>query len=227
MKNGKEYYLFSNTIDTLPNLDLEKEYIKSTIFSRNNDFHNRTEEKDISQNKNYYKTKILYDKERSTRRSQTEFDDEHKNTIDIKNSTQMNNNTNLNLDQLESKRLSKNLLFKTSLPIPMSKNDNLKNRKSFAHENMSKFFCPYCDHCNNFKDQNLEKHMQNLLQANVIINKGFDYMVKNLKFYDKTVIELFSFTDNNIEDIIKEDKPVLNDKNKIDDKEDIFEVMIN
>ncbi len=69
--------------------------------------------------------------------------------------------------------------------------------------------------------------MQNLLQANVIINKGFDYMVKNLKFYDKTVIELFSFTENNIEDIIKDDKHYKNDKITKDDKEDIFEVLFH
>jgi len=137
------------------------------------------------------------------------------------------NNKRIIIDSLESRRLSKNLLFKTSFPISGDKNDNLRNRQSVAYENVNKFFCPYCDHCNNMKDQNLEKHMQNLLQANVIINKGFDYMVKNLKFYDKTVIELFSFTENNIEEIIKDDKPYKYDKITKDDKEDIFEVLLH
>lgn len=68
-------------------------------------------------------------------------------------------------------------------------NEALNKRKSIAYENMNKFFFPYCDYCNNTNNQNLEKHMENLLLANNIINKGFDYIVKNLKFYDKTVVE--------------------------------------
>lgn len=158
-------------------------------------------------------------------RSMSKHSEEVINLVKSKDLCSNKNEINLNFHTSKTfKPSNKNVLFKTTLENNSEKKSSPKKMQSVVFDQSTKFFCPYCDHCNDIKDKNLDNHIQNLNKANVIINKGFDYLVRNLKSYDKTVFDLFSFTDNNIEDIIKDEKPYNNDKLQSEIKENIFEV---
>ena len=42
-----------------------------------------------------------------------------------------------------------------------------------------KFYCPFCEHCNNIKDENLEKYIYTIKESKTIINKGFEYIINS------------------------------------------------
>ena len=124
----------------------------------------------------------------------------------------------------DKKQNQRNSLFKTSFPL-IAKHKENHTRSSLNYDVVNKHYCPYCEHCNIMKDQNLENHMHSLAQANVIINKGFDFIVQNLKYFDKSAIDLFSFSEMTIEDIIKDDRVAPKEKAANDINEDVIEVI--
>ena len=49
--------------------------------------------------------------------------------------------------------------------------------KIFSRRNLG-FYCPHCEHCNNIKDENLEKYFS-MKEAKNIIKTGFNYILEN------------------------------------------------
>jgi hypothetical protein len=147
---------------------------------------------------------------------------------DVKSTEELGKESVLNQTSVfdEKKSLQKNSLFKTAFPLIGKPKEGALTRSTLNYDNVNKFFCPYCEHCNNMRDKHLENHMHSLSQANVIINKGFDYIVQNLKFFDKSAIDLFSFTERTIDEMIKDDKMVPMEKITSDINEDVIEVLI-
>jgi len=208
----------------LNSVDREKETYKNTLSTRDNDFPVKNE--DLKIEKKLTEKRLNEAKHTNLKGILTNRSEEFNNFSDTKsvfNLKKKDKKLTIN-DPIESHIHTKNSIFKTSFHETNVNSETLKKRKSLTLESMNKFFCPYCEHCSNLKDQNLDTHMQNLIQANVVINKGFDYMVKSIKFYDKTVIDLFSFTDNNIDEILKDEKHVKADNEPKLIKESIFEV---
>ena len=136
---------------------------------------------------------------------------------DINNTTKYNKLTNnfsketTNYDNTQTENSRQNFntkITRSTFPAISSKKENQANKTIINHENINKFFCPFCEHCNNLKDTEYDNYTYNLSQANTIINKGFDYIIQNLKNFDKNCIDLFSnsygslldYKDENIKD---------------------------
>ena len=98
-----------------------------------------------------------------------------------------------------------------SFPVIQNKKEIQMNKTVINHETANKFFCPFCNHCNKLKDNDYDNYIYNLSQANTIINKGFDYIIQNLKNFDKNGIDLFSNNYNSITDLKEEN---IKDENK-------------
>lgn len=62
-----------------------------------------------------------------------------------------------------------------SFPVNSDKFD-LSPKKSLFTEN-KKFFCPFCEHCNKIKDDNLDTYVCTINESKNIINRGFNFII--------------------------------------------------
>lgn len=205
--------------------DYDKHYIKTTISSKDTSLQKiKIEEREVKDEEKLFTGKLLGMKTSLDHSKVLEglSNVENNEANESKKGTESGLNTQNSIDGKEKSSRYKGSLFKTSFPIVAKTKSSFK--QSVNHDNLAKFYCPYCEHCNNMKDQNLDMHMQSLSQANIVINKGFEYIVSNLKQFDKTAIDLFSFTDRTIDGMTKDEKLIVKDKEKNDINEDVIEV---
>ena len=142
--------------------------------------------------------------------------------INIKTFQDTTRNNLLSYGNIYQKETSQNSLFKTFFPIVTSIDNSIGNKKgAIKNEYINKFFCPFCNHCNNLKEQFQDSFINSLSHANNIINKGFDYIVQNLKTFDKNAIDFLSFTDQN-----GNEKILNTDNNTQDNNEDFINVRL-
>jgi hypothetical protein len=53
-----------------------------------------------------------------------------------------------------------------------------KTRNTFSNNNQ-KLYCPFCEHCNSIKDENLDNFIAYTKESKSIINKGFEYILNS------------------------------------------------
>jgi hypothetical protein len=53
-----------------------------------------------------------------------------------------------------------------------------KTKNSFTNQNQ-KLYCPYCEHCNSIKDENLDDFISFTRESKSILNKGFEYIINS------------------------------------------------
>ena len=59
-----------------------------------------------------------------------------------------------------------------------SNQKNQNNKSNIEHKtNSTVFYCPFCEHCNNKKNNVLEEHMRSLHEAKHIINRGLEIYI--------------------------------------------------
>ena len=157
-------------------------------------------------------------------------DEEINNNEEFKFSEDYSKEILSNNSEVFDKKRVKSTIFKTEFPVIPNIKDTSRNKSlSNHHDNVKKFFCPFCEHCNIIKDHYLENHINSISQANLVINKGFDYIIQNLKLYEKKATDLFNFNDKSLNEKIKDEKIFSKEKMTLQDNssEDIIEVKLN
>lgn len=100
-----------------------------------------------------------------------------------KNSTSKNHITNTSLDKTlyptqslkrSSQNISEALDNKKNLSEKLFMKSWSSINKIFTKRNQG-YYCPHCEHCNNIKDENLDKYIA-MKDAKNIIKKGFEYI---------------------------------------------------
>ena len=132
---------------------------------------------------------------------------------EISNTTKekISNDVSKEISMYDNVQTENNKYTRPSFPVIQNKKEIQMNKTVINHETANKFFCPFCNHCNKLKDNDYDNYTYNLSQANTIINKGFDYIIQNLKNFDKNGIDLFSNNYNSITDLKEEN---IKDENK-------------
>lgn len=69
-------------------------------------------------------------------------------------------------------------------------------------KNSLKHYCPFCEHCNEIKDSNLDKYLIYTKEAKSIINKGFEYILNSNLLKNQKEI----FSDYDLADFTKKDE---------------------
>ena len=181
--------------------------------------HVRIEDRDVSEETKLFGNKLI---KKNINKILFNFSDGEINSdVDLGNND-ITKDIIFNYSDVDEKKHAKSPVFKTDFPIITNKKDLTVNKsRTNKNEIKNKFFCPYCEHCNNIKDQFLENHIQSLARANITINRGFEYIMQNLKFFDKNAIDLFSFHEKTMEDSSNKDKTVHDNNNN---SADIIEV---
>ena len=107
-----------------------------------------------------------------------------------------------------------------------SRNDfaDLQFRTRYSVTNQQqKFFCPFCEHCNNLKDDTLDKFISYTYESKSILNKGFEYILNSGLL--KTKSEIFAEAEINNTKRQEEfyyEEPENNKKNKV-----VFDIEVN
>ena len=70
-------------------------------------------------------------------------------------------------------------------------NNTNQNRRLTKENYNKKFYCPFCEHCNNIKDANLDSYIYTIRESKNIINRGFDYII-----HSNILSDLDIFKDN-------------------------------
>ena len=93
---------------------------------------------------------------------------------------------------------------------------HLKTKNSFTNQNQ-KFYCPYCEHCNTFKENSLDNFISYTKESKSILNKGFEYIINSgiLKNKNNFLYDLESL-ENNREEVYYEERSNINNKNQFD-----------
>ena len=120
--------------------------------------------------------------------------------MDKKSDVSINKDNNLFISQQQNfNTISRNkLTIKDSINSEKTKNLTISAQKHY---------CPFCEHCNVIKDNNLDKYLVYTKEAKNIINKGFEYILNSNMI--KISNEIFSefnmdeITNNNEENSTK------------------------
>ena len=194
-KNLSYLYDYTSIIKHIKPLSNEKLGIKpNTIYGTNNILNKNLNNNNI--NENGKKHNFFF----------TNYNNSNKN-LDIcswgssthNNFTKINNNFNNNISSTPNEQnfniVNINKFNKKIINTNNSTTEQFTKEKNLFEPDITSniHFCPYCSHCNNIKDDNLEKYL-NIQEAKKVIKKSVDFIYEN--FQNKSSVFEFSLDTN-------------------------------
>ena len=175
IKNNSEYNL--KTKNSINNFSNYNNFNNSSLNIQNytNNFQIDEESMYITQSVNAGFPKILG--KSSIGNANIEKNKEFSPKINYLNNKLTNNNFN-SYNNINNISNPNSMLNNNNFNINKEESSFFQHNKNLLHKNSNNFYCPHCDHCNNIKDENLEKYL-NMKEAKNIVKKSLEYIVYN------------------------------------------------